>query len=231
VAPSGDVVVGGQFGGEVDVTESGVDFGRGPTLSKGDFDAFVLSLTSDGALRWIRTFGDTGDDDIAAVAVDAEATVFAAGHHQPAANYQGLTAKGVGNYTAQILRITALGRGEWVRIFEGDSSSANALLFDEKGRLWAVGSFEGALRTESISLSSSGRSDGFAIAFSPADGMPLGSRTFESPQADAARAAARIPGGIALAGSTRGELQICGKLIGSSSETTAFLAWLRDLAK
>ena len=51
------------------------------------------------------------------------------------------------------------------------------------------------------------------------------------PQADAVRAAARIPGGLALAGSTRGELQICRKLIGGAAETTAFVVWLRDLAR
>ncbi len=231
IAPSGDVIVGGQFGGEVDVSESSVDFGRGATASKGDFDAFLVSLAPDGTTRWARTFGDTGDDDIAAIVVDGNATVFAAGHHQPAANYQGLVAGGVGNYTAQVVRVSALGQGEWVRIFEGDSSSATSLVFDEQGRLWAAGSFEGALRADSIALKSSGKSDGFAIALSPADGAALGSRTFETPQAEVVRGAARIPGGLALAGSTRGELQICGKLIGSSAEATAFVAWLRDLAR
>src|SRR5438552_8610802 len=43
VAPSGDVILGGQFGGEVDVSESSVDFGRGAIASKGDFDAFLIS--------------------------------------------------------------------------------------------------------------------------------------------------------------------------------------------
>lgn len=228
VAPSGDVIVAGQFGGEVNVVESDVDFGRGPTPSQ-DFDAFVVGLAPDGSTRWVRTFGDSGDDDLAALAVDPSATVFAAGHHQPAGNYQGLVAGGVGNYTAQIVRISALGRGEWVRIFDGESSSAAALTFDAQGRLWAAGSFEGSLQADGVSLKSAGKSDAFAVALSPADGSSLGVRSFGTPQADQLRAAARIPGGLALAGSTKGEIQVCGKLVGSPGEATAFVAWLRDL--
>jgi hypothetical protein len=116
-------------------------------------------------------------------------------------------------------------------VFEGDSSDALGLALDQQGRVWLAGAFLGELRLGALRLSSAGKRDAFAAALSPVDGEALGSRTWGSREEEAARAVARIPGGIAIAGWTRGELEICGRPVGSAGEQTAFLAWLRDLAR
>ena len=230
VSPAGEVVVAGQFGGEIDVSESAVDFGKGPVKSAGDFDGFVIGLGPDGRTRWVATFGENGDDEIAALAVDAHGVIFAAGQHQPAADFRGLVPHDVGNFTAAVLRYSAAGRGEWVRIFEGRNSSAASLALDGEGRVWAAGDFGSDLKVAGTSLPNAGKQDGFAMAFSPATGEPLGGRMFGSPAIDRVAGIAAIPGGIAVAGSTRGEMPVCRKAVGTQGEATGFVAWLRDLS-
>lgn len=226
--PSGGVLVAGQFGGEVDVSEAGVDFGKGRVQSAGDYDGFLLALGPDARTLWVATFGDSGDDEINALALGADGAIFASGHHQPAGNYQGLNPHGVGNFTGIVLRYSAQGRGEWVRVFEGPSSTANVLAFDEKGRLWTGGSSHG-IRIGELSIDPAGKSDAYALALDPRTGDPLGARSWGSPEFDITRGLARIPGGLAVTGFTQGEVQICGKPVGSPGEQTGFVIWLRDL--
>ena len=226
--PSGEVLVAGQFGGEVDVTESDVDFGKGPVRSAGDFDGFLLKLLPDGKTAWVATFGDNGDDEINALVVGPDGAIYASGHHQPSGNYLGLNPHGVGNFTGIVLRYGRDGRGEWVRIFDGPSSAANYLAFDEKGRLWTAGASHG-IRIDDVVIEGAGDSDAFALAFDPNTGTAIGSRRWASLSFDIARGLARIPGGIAVTGFTRGELAVCGKPIGTAGEQTGFLIWLRDL--
>jgi len=228
--PSGDLLLGGQFGGDIEVAASAVDFGRGAVKSAGDFDGFLLALGPDAKTRWAATFGDTGDDEVTALAAGSDGAIYAGGHHQPAGEFSGLAARGVGNFTGAVLRYTPAGRGEWVRIFEGKNSSVSALAFDTAGRLWAAGEFQGDLRVGSVSIPSAGGQDLFAVALAPATGEPLGARSLGSPARERLAGVASIPGGIALAGSTRGEMPACRKLIGSPGEATGFVVWLRDLA-
>jgi hypothetical protein len=224
----GSTLVAGQFGGEVDVTESDVDFGKGPVRSNGDFDGFLLKLLPDGKTAWVATFGDDGDDEIAALAIGPSGEIYASGHHQPAANYRGLTSHGVGNYTGIVLRYLRDGRGDWVRIFEGPSSTANYLAFDDKGRLWTAGMSRG-IRLDDVEIEAAGDADAYALAMDPNNGTAIGSRRWASPAFDVARGLVRIPGGIAVTGFTRGELVVCEKPIGTAGEQSGFIFWLRDL--
>lgn len=227
--PSGEVLVAGQFGGEVDVTESDVDFGKGPVRSSGDYDGFLLKLAPDGKTLWVSTFGDNGDDEINALAAGEGGAIFAAGHHQPAGNYRDVNPHSVPNFQGIVLRYAADGRGEWVRIFGGDGTTvANHLAFDLRGRLWTGGVTRG-FRLDDLAVEGVGGGDAYLLALNPADGRVLGSRRWASPQFEITRGITPIPGGLAATGFTTGELQLCGKAIGTPGEQTAWLLWLRDL--
>jgi len=67
---AGNLVVGGWF-------EQEIDFGAGPVKSKGNKDVFVLKLAPDGALRWVRTFGDRDHDKARAVAIAPDGVLVA----------------------------------------------------------------------------------------------------------------------------------------------------------
>jgi len=73
---TGNLYVGGTF------TDT-VDFGDGPLTALGASDAFILSLTPTGALRWSLSFGGTGDilhtASISSLAVGSSGTVYAGG--------------------------------------------------------------------------------------------------------------------------------------------------------
>ena len=135
----------------------------------------------------------------------------------------------MGNFTAAVLRYSTAGRGEWVRIVEGANSTATALAFDGQGRLWAAGDFLRDLRVAEVSLKGAGKSDAFALAFAPASGEAIGSRSWGSSEPDHVVGIAAIRGGIAVAGHTLGELPVCRKVIGSQGELTGFVVWLRNL--
>ncbi|MFT3772535.1 MAG: hypothetical protein QM820_44645 [Minicystis sp.] len=72
LSSSGDVLMGGQFSGTTDL-------GMGPVTSQGETDAFVVSLSPEGQLRWARTFGGAEAESIRSIGVDAAGRVRIAG--------------------------------------------------------------------------------------------------------------------------------------------------------
>ncbi len=161
VTPSGDAIVGGSFGADVDASVATIDFGRGPVRGAGGADGYVVVLSAEGGTRSASVVGEHGEDEVVA-------------------------------------------------------ASARAAAFDGPGRLWALENVGRSLR---------------ALAFSPRDGEPLGSRTWGGERSSVRGAAmAPLPGGFAVAATTDGESLACGKPVGNAGEQTAFVVWVRDLA-
>ena len=204
VNATGDVVVAGAFGGDVDASVSAVDFGKGPVRTAGGSDGYLLTLTPEGVTRSIALASEWGEDRIGAVAAVGN------GVYALATVHADRNAVGCSGETI------ALRAGEWARVLPG-CASPRALAPDDAGRLWA--------------LLQSGRTLQ-AMAFSPRDGEPLGSRRW-SQEGVTVRGAgiARIPGGFAIAGQTDGELIACGRPVGSAGEQTGFVLWQRDLSR
>jgi hypothetical protein len=96
---SGDVLVTGNFLGEV-------DFGGGSLQSKGGSaagDIFLVKLRSaDGTDAWSKSFGDTADDVGRSVAVDTAGNVFLAGLANGAADFGGGALPGTGSFLAKL---------------------------------------------------------------------------------------------------------------------------------
>ena len=69
------------------------------------------------------------------------------------------------------------------------------------------------------------------ISFDNLDtGEPLGERTWTAdPATVRGIALASVPGGLAIAATTDGEMLACGKPVGTAGEQTAFVLWMRDL--
>jgi hypothetical protein len=116
-----------------------------------------------------------------------------------------------------------------VRTFESPRSDALGLALDSEGRLWTAGRFQSELRLGGFSLANMGDQDVFAVAVEPRTGEPLGGRSWGGSERESVGGVAAIPGGIAVAGHTTGEIPLCQKAIGSSGEQTGFILWLRDL--
>jgi hypothetical protein len=204
VNATGEVVVAGAFGGDVDASVSAVDFGKGPVRTAGGSDGYLLTLTPDGITRSIALASEVGEDRFAAV------TTAAGGVYALATVHADRNAVGCSGETV------ALRPGEWARLLPG-CATPRALASDDAGRLWALLQAGKTLQ---------------AIAFSPRDGEPLGSRHWSQDGVTVRGAGiARVPGGFAVAAQTDGELIACGKPVGSAGEQTGFVLWQRDLTR
>jgi hypothetical protein len=203
VTPTGDVIVAGSFGADVDASVASVDFGRGAVPTAGGSDGYVVALSPEGGTRWASIAGEQGEDEVVAVAARGTAVYAAANVHR---ERQGAPCGG---------HVLILRKGEWVRVVEDTCASVRAAAFDGTGRFWALENVGRGLR---------------ALAFAPRDGEPLGSRTWSGERSTVRGAAmAPVPGGFAVAAVTDGESMACGKPIGNAGEQTAFVLWVRDL--
>ena len=74
VDPAGNILVGGSF-------ENSADLGAGPEMSgnSGYSDAYLVKLSPNGAVHWVRTWGQWWTDAVYGVGVDAAGHAFAAG--------------------------------------------------------------------------------------------------------------------------------------------------------
>jgi hypothetical protein len=204
VTPSGDAIVAGTFGADVDASIAEVNFGRGAVRGAGGADGYLVALSPEGGTRWVAVVGEHGDDEVVAVAAHGGAVFAAANAHR---ERKGAQCGG---------QVLVLRKGEWVRVLEDECVSARAAAFDDSTRFWTLENSGRALR---------------ARAFSPRDGEPLGTRTWAGERATVRGAGiARVPGGFAVAALTDGEAIACGRPVGTNGEQTAFVVWVRDLA-
>src|ERR671937_2060736 len=126
VADSGDVVVGGTFGLDVDASVSEVNCGRGPVRASEGADGFIVALQPDGATRWFSLVGEQGDDEVVALAARDSAVYAAANLHRAR---DGARCGG----QAALLR-----NRDWVRLEDDECVAVRALTFDDASRLWAL---------------------------------------------------------------------------------------------
>jgi hypothetical protein len=204
VTGAGVIVVAGSFGGDVDASVSGVDFGRGLVRGAGGADGFVAALDPESfATRWVSILGEDGDEEMAALAV-REGRVYAAANVRRERRGAGCGGQ-----------VVVTRNAEWARVAEDQCLAVRGLAFDDAGRLWALENARRRIR---------------ARAFAPGDGETLGERGWTAERAGVRGVGiAPVPWGLALAAVTDGESIVCGKPIGSSGEQTAFIVWVRDL--
>lgn len=202
VTGAGVIVVAGSFGGDVDASISGVDFGRGVVPGAGGADGFLLALDPESlATRWVSMAGEAGDDEVVALAL-----------HEGRAYASANMNRKIGACGGQVLVVR---NGEWVAVAEEECLAARGLAFDDAGRLWAL---------ENVGRKARAR------AFAPGDGVLLGLREWGAERGGMRGVGiAAVPGGLAVAAVTDGEAVVCGKPVGSSGEQTAFVVWVRDL--
>ncbi len=204
VSPMGDAIVAGAFGADVDASIAEVNFGRGVVRGAGEGDGYLLALAPEGGTRWLSVVGESGDDEVVAVAA-REGGVYAAANARR--ERKGAQCGG---------QVLVARKAEWVKVLEDECASARGAAFDDAARLWILEHAGRALR---------------ARAYSPRDGEPLGTRTWAGERASVRGAGiAQVPGGFAVAALTDGEAIACGRPVGSAGEQAAFVVWVRDLS-
>jgi hypothetical protein len=135
VDAGGNVIVGGQFQGQIDLDpSSAVDY-RLPDTRR--VSAFVAKLTPSGSLAWARL---TGGDYVSALALNASGAIYVTGYYvfsdfTPATGPAVAVGSGAPAYVS---KFTASGTEEWALTTAG---TANGMSVDSAGTITLVGSF------------------------------------------------------------------------------------------
>ncbi len=171
----GAVVVTGYFQGAP-------TFGADLLVSAGNFDLFVVSLTSAGEQRWSRRYGGASVDWAQAVTLDASNNLYVTGYYQGTADLGGggLTApSGTDGFVASY---TIAGVHRWSRRFGGatgvfGTATGYGVTVDALGNVVVAGSFSGNVDFGGGLRASAGRLDAFLASYTGA-GVPRWSRRF-----------------------------------------------------
>jgi hypothetical protein len=164
---SGNVVVGGYYGGAVDF-----DPGHGTTTLPTIGGAYIAKLSSRGNLTWVRAFENASTQFVYGLVVDAAGSIYACGSFSgtcdfdPSAAIQSRTS--AGNSDAYVVKLTANGNYSWVATFGGsDSDIAWAVAVDPAGIVHVVGEFRGTAdfdpSPDAFELNSPAFSDSFLV--------------------------------------------------------------------
>ena len=174
----------------------------GQSRSGGFTDAFLSKFDGDGKELWSRQFGTNGDDWARGVAIDQSGQVYVAGESSGDSSTN-IMVSGIGR--AYLRKFSPDGVEQWVRSFATEGSSgAEGVAVDRAGRVFVVGSVNGALAGHV----GAGLSDGF-IRLYDGSGQELWTRQFGTPGADfALDVAADGRGGAYVAGWTRSEVRL-----------------------
>jgi len=161
VDAAGNVVVTGQFG-------NWLDFGTGWIPHRGGNDIFLAKFTSAGTAVWVKTFGATGDDWGARVAVDGSGNVIITGAVGVSADFGGGMLLSHGGLDIFAAKFSAAGTHLWSQIF-GSSyiDTGNAVAVGTSGNVLVTGSFEAAVDFGSGPLTNAGSFDVFLLSRAP----------------------------------------------------------------
>src|SRR5439155_11385563 len=108
VSAAGDAIVAGAFGADVDASIAEVNFGRGIVRGAGEGDGYLLALSPEGGTRWPPVVGESGGDEVVAVATRGAGAYAAANAHREGKGAQ---------CGGQVLVVR---KAEWVQVLEDD---------------------------------------------------------------------------------------------------------------
>ena len=203
----GRVVVVGNFDGHL-----------GNVLSKGGSDIFVISLSSAGAVQWVKTFGGDKDDTARGVALDASGNAYVVGSFQDSFGVGATTS--AGGQDAYILKLDLTGNPLWVKGY-GDAmaQSMAGIALDPMGNLLVIGSVAGTINLGCGLLTAVGPSD-IVVAKLDANAACSWSKRFGNASAQAGAAiASDAMGNVVLAGSVQGTVNFG---LGAKTSTGGF---------
>ncbi|MDH3215143.1 MAG: SBBP repeat-containing protein [Candidatus Krumholzibacteria bacterium] len=126
---SGNIYLAGYFSGTV-------DFGGGPLVSAGGYEAFIAKYDPSGTHIWSQRFGSTSFDYATAVAVDGSANVVLTGRITGTVDFGGGPISGGNMFIA---KFDSSGAHVWSQAF---SANANGVTVDPAGNVLVTGGFD-----------------------------------------------------------------------------------------
>ncbi len=199
---SGNAVIAGTF-------FSSIDFGGGPLTNAGDNpDMFLAKLGASGEHLWSKSFGDSGDQYCADVAVDSAGNILVTGSFFSSVDFGGgpLNSASASN-DIFVAKLDALGNHVWSKSFGDDKAQAGtSIAADINGNTFVVGDFAGSVDFGGGALTTLGAGHHVFIAKFDPSGKHLWSKGFGSPGEQH---------GVSVAADNAGNAIITGSFIGA----------------
>lgn len=192
-------------------TKGGLMIGSDTVISAGGYDALVVQLGADGVPAWARSFGDAGDQSVAAVAVDAGGQVVIAGTYTGTLKLSdSLSLTTQAPQSAFVARLDGGGKVTWGTTLGATGSTlARGVAVGPDGSVAVVGYINGSLSCNQF-LCVSFASD-IWVAVYEADGSTRFVKTFgDAASQDVLGVAVDSAGNIVLGGSAQGVLDLGG---------------------
>ncbi|SNR79562.1 NHL repeat-containing protein [Hymenobacter mucosus] len=198
VDADGNVTVAGSF------TES-ASFGSFTKRSQGGHDMFVASLTPAGTWRAVSTAGGTEQDQITAIALDAQHNVVVGGRFRGEVSFETNTLSSTATSDAFVAKLDDQGRWVWARQTQGsDQTVINSLTIGHAGDIYTAGYFAGTTHLGPAQLTSAGTHDAFVAKVDGAGNWQWAT-TGGGPSTDYAKAiAVSADGNVFVTGSFSG---------------------------
>lgn len=157
----------------VGVFEDVVNFGSGPTPSNGQFDCFILKADSAGHTVWVKTFGNSGNDNCDSIAVDGSGNAVTSGGFSGTINVVGKGRTSNGGKDILVAMFNAAdGNPKWVKNFGGSTTDdGKGVAVDGAGDVFLTGYFKGTgADFGGLTMDSNGGKDIFLVKLGGADG-------------------------------------------------------------
>jgi len=175
---SGNIYTCGYFKGTVDFNpDRKLKYNL---TSFGDYDAYVLKLTGNGAFMWAKQIGGTGQDLAYSIALDPAGYLYTTGQFQSTADFN----PGTGTYNltsnggndAYILKLDLSGNFIWAEQIGGPAyDSGFDMALDNEGNLYVSGCFYATIDFDpgagTYYLTANGNADGYILKSDPAGNL------------------------------------------------------------
>ncbi|MDI1427899.1 hypothetical protein [Polyangium sorediatum] len=183
IAPDGNIVIAGAFGGTIDL-------GDGPLASTGSLDILLAKLTPKGEVVWAKRFGDAALQQANAVAIDKDGAIYVGGRVLGAVNFGSGVLTSAGSGDAFLAKFDADGGPVWSKLF-GDTAlqEVRAIAMTKANQVIVAGNFAGNIALGGAQLASAGSNDIFLAKFDET-GFHAASRRIGGQGADEFRAIA-----------------------------------------
>jgi hypothetical protein len=221
MAPNGDALVGGHTGSSLFYLDDKLQ----AVLEPDDpGEIFVTRIGPDGGPLWTRTFGNTGDDRVRAIAADGTGAVIVGGLTMSGSlDFDGHVSSGGGSIDGYVARLTPAGDAVWGKVFGGPADEVVLSVAADGSDNVLVGGYFGSLTVDLGSGPVANTQpwqqfDLLMARLSPEDGTPhwvraFGSDSFDYVHSLAAAADGRVcgAGGISGSGMVFGEQTLSSK--------------------
>lgn len=220
IAPDGAVAVAGTYNTAFSWREAALPAAEGQ-------DVWLSCMEPGGQVRWLKSGGSILDDEVAALAADADGNIIVAGSFWLTGTFDGLTLQAGDNPKALFLiKYSPQGQLLWGHSIAGTGIKGfGGLTTDPAGNIYVAGFFGGALQLGDATLQAAGATDIFVAKLSPGGQWSWVFREGKMADTRAVTISLSNENQLVVAGYFNGATRIAGTdLNANTSDRDAFLA-------